>query len=51
VLIGFTAFIFTYIGVAVGCKSGEWIGRWSQVAGGVVLLAIGLRILLSHMWI
>ncbi len=48
VLIGTTAFVFTYIGVAVGCRTGEWIGRWSQIAGGLVLLIIGLRILLSH---
>ncbi len=51
VLIGVTAFVFTYIGVAVGCKTGEWIGRWSQVAGGLVLLLIGLRVLLSHIMV
>lgn len=51
VLIGAMAFIFTYLGVAVGCRTGEWIGRWSQVAGGLVLLIIGLRILLSHIWV
>jgi len=50
-LIGGAAFVFTYIGVTVGCKTGEWIGRWSQVAGGLVLLIIGLRILLSHIWV
>jgi manganese efflux pump family protein len=49
-LIGATAFVFTYIGVMVGCKTGEWIGRWSEIAGGLVLLLIGLRILLSHIW-
>jgi putative Mn2+ efflux pump MntP len=47
-VIGSTAFLFTLIGVTVGSSAGHWLGRWSQIAGGVILFGIGLRILLSH---
>jgi manganese efflux pump family protein len=49
ILIGSTAFVFTLIGVAVGCKTGQWLGRWSQIAGGLILVLIGLRVLLIHL--
>lgn len=48
-LLGATAFAFTLVGVAVGSKTGKWLGRWSQVIGGLILLLIGLRVLLSHL--
>ncbi|MCX6649017.1 MAG: manganese efflux pump MntP family protein [Candidatus Bathyarchaeota archaeon] len=48
-VIGVTAFAFTLIGVAVGSKTGQWLGRWSQIAGGLILILIGLRVLLSHL--
>jgi manganese efflux pump family protein len=48
-IIGATAFVFTLVGVAVGSKTGRWLGRWSQIAGGLILIIIGLRVLLSHL--
>lgn len=48
-VIGATAFAFTLVGVAVGSKTGRWLGRWSQIAGGLILIIIGLRVLLSHL--
>ena len=47
-LMGATAFAFTFLGVYLGNKTGHWLGRWSQIVGGVILIGIGLRILLSH---
>jgi putative Mn2+ efflux pump MntP len=48
-VIGVAAFAFTLIGVVVGSKTGQWLGRWSQIAGGLVLILIGLRVLISHL--
>jgi len=48
-VIGVTAFAFTLVGVAVGSKAGPWLGRWSQISGGLILIIIGLRVLLSHL--
>jgi putative Mn2+ efflux pump MntP len=48
-VIGVTAFVFTYLGVYLGSKTGHWLGKWSQIMGGVILFGIGLRIFLSHM--
>jgi len=48
-VIGATAFAFTLLGVTVGCRAGQWLGRWSQVAGGLILILIGLRVLVSHL--
>jgi putative Mn2+ efflux pump MntP len=48
-IIGVVAFIVTVIGFILGRKVGGLIGRWAEVAGAVILLAIALRILLSHL--
>lgn len=48
VVIGITAFVFTYIGVYLGNKTGPWLGKYAQVIGGVILVGIGIRVLLSH---
>ncbi|OGD58141.1 hypothetical protein A3K78_00735 [Candidatus Bathyarchaeota archaeon RBG_13_52_12] len=50
-VIGATAFVFTCFGVYLGNKTGHWLGRWSQIIGGVILFGIGLRVLLAHVLI
>jgi putative Mn2+ efflux pump MntP len=50
-VIGATAFIFTYLGVYLGNRTGHWLGKWSQIIGGVILFGIGLRVLLTHLLI
>jgi len=47
-VIGATAFAFTYIGVALGSRVGGKLGRWAQVAGGLILVGIALRVLMTH---
>jgi putative Mn2+ efflux pump MntP len=44
-VIGVTAGVLTLIGIAIGSRLGERFGRWTEVAGGVLLIAIGIRIL------
>jgi putative Mn2+ efflux pump MntP len=47
--IGVVAFIVTIIGFLVGKKVGELFGKRAEAIGGIVLIGIGLRILLTHM--
>jgi putative Mn2+ efflux pump MntP len=41
--------IFTFIGLNLGNKTGQRFGKKAQIAGGLVLILIGLRIVVTHM--
>ena len=45
-LIGATTFVFSIIGVFVGAHGGTWLESKAELAGGVVLILIGLKMLL-----
>ena len=48
VVIGIVALLFTAVGITFGARIlGQW-GRIADILGGVVLIAIGIRILISH---
>jgi len=49
IIIGVVAFIATVLGFLLGKRAGDLIGRWAEAIGGIVLIAIGLRILISHL--
>jgi len=46
--IGVTTINFTSCGVMLGRRLGETFGRRIEAAGGIILIAIGIRILLEH---
>jgi putative Mn2+ efflux pump MntP len=46
--IGIVAFLVTAIGFIVGKRASKIIGKRAEVIGGLILLAIAFRILLSH---
>lgn len=46
-IIGVTTYLFSYIGVFIGTKSGTWLESKAEFFGGVVLILIGLKILLA----
>ena len=48
-IIGAVALLVTTIGFMVGKKASEVIGKRAEAIGGIILLAIGIRILLSHL--
>lgn len=48
-LIGLVSLLFSVTGMLVGNKLTEKFGERMEVAGGIVLLLIGLRILLTHL--
>jgi len=47
-VIGCTAGALTAIGTIFGSRLGRRFGAWAEVAGGVVLIGIGLLIVLEH---
>ena len=48
VLIGIITAGLTWTGMRLGARLGRHFGAWMEIAGGVVLLAIGTRIVLQH---
>ena len=48
-IIGITTFILSFAGVLAGNKFGSIYKRKAEIAGGVVLILIGLKILLEHL--
>jgi putative Mn2+ efflux pump MntP len=49
ITIGITAFVITLIGSLLGKRVGALVGERAETIGGVILIAIGLRILLEHL--
>lgn len=49
IIIGVVTFILSYLGVFLGEKFGSRWGSRMEVAGGIILLAIGVKILASHL--
>ena len=48
-VIGVTTFVITFCGVYIGAKTGEYLKDKAQIAGGVVLILIGIKILVEHL--
>jgi len=49
VIIGVVAFAFTAVGLHIGRRFGVLLGKWMEVAGGLILIGIGIRILVEHL--
>jgi len=50
-LIGVTTLVVAFLGVVVGRRVGARFGRPAEIAGGLILILIGTRILLDHLGI
>ena len=48
IIIGLVTFAFSYIGVFIGEKLGHFFENKIEIAGGLMLWAIGIKILLEH---
>ncbi len=48
-IIGIVAFAMTVVGYTVGRKASSYIGKYAELGGGIILIAIGIRILISHL--
>ncbi|HBM81398.1 MAG TPA: hypothetical protein DD426_11295 [Clostridiaceae bacterium] len=49
-LIGMTTFILSLVGVGIGHRFGVKFKSRSELAGGIVLILIGLKILIEHLF-
>ncbi|MGQ9576452.1 MAG: manganese efflux pump MntP [Thermoguttaceae bacterium] len=49
VVIGLVAGTLSAVGILFGARLGGQGGRWARLAGGCILIAIGLRILFDHL--
>jgi putative Mn2+ efflux pump MntP len=47
-VIGIITFIFSYIGVKMGCRLNSLLGRKVEIFGGVILILIGIKIVMEH---
>jgi len=48
-LIGITTFVISFAGVLIGHRVGRRFGRPAEIAGGIILILIGLNILAEHL--
>ncbi len=48
IIIGIVAFVVTTTGFLLGKKAGSFLGKQAKLVGGIVLIGIGLRVLLTH---
>jgi len=46
---GITACIITIIGQLIGNRVGALVGKRAEIAGGIILIIIGIRIIIEHM--
>jgi len=49
-VIGIVTFGLSFVGVYFGCSLGRFFGNKIKIVGGIVLILIGLRILLEHLF-
>lgn len=49
VMIGLVAFVMSVIGVKIAPVLGKIVGKGAELAGGLILIAIGVKILVDHM--
>lgn len=49
-IIGVTAFLLSGVGVFLGKAAGDAIGPRAQIAGGLVLIALGIKIVIDHLY-
>ncbi len=49
-IVGSVCFLITAAGFYAGRRIGGWLGRWADAVGGLVLIGIGVRILITHLF-
>ncbi|MEI6764954.1 MAG: manganese efflux pump MntP family protein [Bacteroidota bacterium] len=49
-IIGFVTFLVSMIGMLFGKKVGSRFGKRMEIIGGIILIGIGVKILLSHLY-
>jgi manganese efflux pump family protein len=50
IIIGGVTFIISMLGILFGKNTGDKLGKWAEVAGGIILAGIGTKILIEHLY-
>ena len=50
-MIGATTALLSWGGVLAGRAAGPWLGRYAEVAGGLILIGIGVKIFVEHQFL
>ncbi|MBN1628002.1 MAG: manganese efflux pump [Deltaproteobacteria bacterium] len=48
-IIGAVTFILSFAGVWIGDRSGDFFGKKMEIVAGIILIAIGVKVLISHL--
>ncbi|MGI6546395.1 MAG: manganese efflux pump MntP family protein [Fastidiosipilaceae bacterium] len=48
-IIAAVTFLCSFFSVWIGRKAGSMLGKWAELAGGILLIGIGARILVEHL--
>jgi putative Mn2+ efflux pump MntP len=51
IIIGSVTFIASMLGILLGKKTGPTINRYAEIIGGLILIVIGLKILIEHLFL
>lgn len=49
-IIGLVTFVASMLGILLGKKTGPKINRYAEIAGGLILILLGCKILIEHLW-
>lgn len=49
-ILGTVTFLASMLGILLGKKTGTVVSRYAEIAGGLILIAIGAKILVEHLW-
>lgn len=49
-VVGIVAFTFSFVGIYIGNKCGNLFGKKAEIIGGIVLMGIGVKILIEHLF-
>lgn len=49
-LIGCTTFLISFLAVILGNRLGGFLGKYAEILGGVILILIGIKILIEHLF-
>lgn len=50
-VIGIVTFMISLAGVYIGSRFGNLLGKRAEIAGGIVLVGIGIKILIEHLFV
>lgn len=50
VIIGLVTFVLSYLGVYIGKKAGHFFENRIEAIGGLILIALGIKILIEHLF-